>query len=89
MPYPELEGTHKDHQMQFLALQRITQMQMLLQLRQFQAVPTALGRQFSAHCPLVQTRSLTPLTVPTQIHAVHSGPVAVTEQSSALPLYSL
>ena len=43
------------------------------------AVPTALGSLFHAHCPLWQSLSLTPRTPPTQLHAVPSGPVAVTQ----------
>lgn len=34
--------------------------QMLLELRQLRALPTALGRLLHAHCLLVQTLSLTP-----------------------------
>ena len=38
------------------------------------------GNLFHAHCPLVQTLSLTPAAPPlTQLHAVPSGPVAVTQ----------
>jgi len=44
------------------------------------AVSTALGRLFHAHRPLVQILSLIPTAPPlTQLHAVPSGPVAVTE----------
>ena len=54
--------------------------QTLLELGQLGAVPTALGSPFYAHHPLVQTLSLTPPTPPlTQLHAVPSGPVAVTQ----------
>ena len=86
--YPELEGTHKDHRVQLLALHRTTQkpdcmsestVETLLELWHLGAMPTALGSPFHAHCPLVQTLSPTPICPsPTQLHAVPSGPVAVT-----------
>ena len=52
---PKLEGTHKDHWVQLLAPHRTTQksnylsessVQMLLELQQLGAMPTALGRLF-------------------------------------------
>jgi len=88
--YPQLEGTHKDHWVQLLAPHSTTQnsnpmsesgVQTLLELQQLEAIPTALGSLFRAHHPLVQTLSLTPFPAPplTQLHAVPSGPVAVTQ----------
>jgi len=83
--YTELERTHKDHRIQHLAPHRSTQnIQMLLELWQLGAMLAALGSQFHAHCPLVQNLSLTPrpdlpLSAPRQLHALHLGPVAVTE----------
>ena len=54
--------------------------QMPLELQQLRAVPIALGSPFHAHRPLVQTMSLTlPAPPPTQLHAVPSGPAAVTQ----------
>ena len=55
-------------------------LQMLPELQQLGAMPTALDSLFRAHRPLVQTLSPTPVCPsPTQLHAVPSGPVAVTE----------
>ena len=91
--YPKLEGTYKDHQVQPLTPQRTVQM--LLQLRELRAVPTVLGRLFRAHHHLVQTLSLTPFPAPplTQLHAVPSGPVAVTgsraQQCPSIPCEEL
>ena len=77
--------------------------QMLLEILQLGAMHSALGSLLHAHCPLEQNVSLTP-SCPfpdTQgtgnvlgdgtgwLNAVPSGPVAVTEQSSSLPLCSL
>jgi len=76
---------------------------MLLEIPQLGAMRSALGSLLHAHCPLEQNVSLTP-SCPfpdTQgtgnvlgdgtgwLNAVPSGPVAVTEQSSSLPLCPL
>ena len=53
--------------------------QMLCELRQLRAVPTVLGRLFHAHHPLGQSLSLTPSPPLAQLHAIPSGPVAVTQ----------
>jgi len=66
--FAELEETHKDLQVQFLAPQRTTKIQTpcltVLSKRALNsspgAVPTALGSLFRAHHSLVQNLSLTP-----------------------------
>lgn len=73
--YPELEETHKDHQIQDLAPQRTTQnsnhmsestVQMLLDFWQFSTVTAALGNHFSvSNHSLVKNLFLIPnLTLP-------------------------
>ena len=90
--YPELQGTLKDHQIQLPSTRRTTQnsnptsesdIQMLLELRQLGAVPSALGSPFHAHCPLVQHLFLTPSCLSlTQLHAIPLGPVRSLEHKS-------
>ena len=67
--YPELEGTHRDHWVQLLALHRTTQnsnpmpesgIQMLLEFWQLGTVPTALGSLFHVDHPLVKNLFLIP-----------------------------
>ena len=67
--YPELGGTHKDHQVQLLAPHRTTQKSdhmsesivwMVFELRQLCAMTTALGSPFPAHHPQVKNLFLTP-----------------------------
>jgi len=97
--YPNLEGTHKDHSVQTLLPHKTTQkpnpmsegiVQMLLELWQLRAVPTALGSPFHAHRPLVQTLSLTPSCPSPGTAPCHSlrSCLCHREQSSALPLHS-
>ena len=58
----------------------------LLEIHQLRAVPAALGRLFQAHHPLGQSLSLTPSPPLAQLHAVRSGPVAVTQSRAQLCL---
>ena len=92
--YPKLEWTHKDYQAQSLTLHRTTQksnpmsesaVQTLTEFHQLEAVINVLGSLFHANCSLVENfflPSSPPAHPPTplaQLHAVPSGPVAVTE----------
>jgi len=77
--YSKLEGTHKDHQFQFLAPHRTIKKSDHMHENVVQTILELW--QLSAHCPLAQTLSLTPFPAPplTHLHAVPSGPVAVTQ----------
>jgi len=95
LEYPELEGTHRNHQAQLLAPRSTTENLspsdwMLLKLQQFGAMPTALGIPSHVHHPmgpLVQTLSLTPSCPSPDTAPCRSlGPCRChTEQSSVLP----
>ena len=69
MEYPKLEGTHKNHRVQLLALHRTNQnpnpmsesvVPVVLELRQLGAVPAALGSLLCAYHLLVKNLFLTP-----------------------------
>ena len=69
MEYPKLEGTHKNHRVQLLALHRTNQnpnpmsesvVPVVLELRQLGAVPAAMGSLLCAHHLLVKNLFLTP-----------------------------
>lgn len=67
--YPEMEGIHKDCEIQLLVSHRTTQNPN----PEFESiVQTSWGACFSAHCPLEKSLLLTPPQVP-------SGPVTITE----------
>ena len=89
--YPKLERIHKDHLVQILAPQRTTKKtHQTLCLRALSKCFLNSGSSAHAHCPLVQTLSLTPSCPSPGTAPCHSLRPCLChrEQSSALPLHS-